>query len=257
MIRINLCPIDELESEYWYVPDLAAVAAVMMLSFFSAHYYLSSIQDKIDLAYEQTESLKSNSKKLQPELERFKTLDRDIQELNGKLTALKSITVSKVAKYKPVVVLEHLQSLKPDGVWFSDIKIGMPEARNPQELVDPAAAKMAWDDFVITGQAFDNLLTAEFITAVRATASQDVEASDLRTQVFFENLNLAQAAIPARPPEAFPELRDMPEFTLSGKIKERLPTDVPKPKEEEQSVSSMKHKKPRVTIKPNKRQPRS
>ncbi len=245
MIRINLCPLDELESEYWYVPDLACAAAIMLLSFFGAHYYLSSIQDKIDVAYEQTESLKSNTQKLQPELQRFKTLDKDIQELNGKLSALKSITVSKVSKYKPVVVLEHLQSLKPDGVWFSDIKIGVSrEAPTPQN--DGGAGggdvNQSWDDFIITGQSFDNLLTAEFITAVRATSSQEAENSDLRTQVYFDDLVLQNAAIPGRPPVSFPELSDMPEFTLIGKIKERAPQEFLKPKDTVSTVKSHKLK---------------
>lgn len=214
MIKINLCPIDELESQYWYVPDIAVAVVVAVVSFLGIQYYLGTIQEQIDTANSSIQSLNENTEKLAPDLLKFKGLKADIVVLNQKLDALKAITVSKISKYKPVIVVEHFQNLKPDGIWFESLKIG--GAETP-------------DKFEVKGQAFDNVLTAEFITALRSTGSAEPDESDLRTQVFFTGLNLVGSQMPEGPPEGFPELADYPTFTITGEYKERDGTGAVQP----------------------------
>ena len=211
MIKINLCPIDELESQYWYVPDLAMALAIALVSFFGVQYYLGSIQDQIDQTTAQVQSLTENTNKLKPDLERFKNLSKNIGELNQKLTALKAITVSKIAKYEPVIVLEHFQNLKPEGVWLTSLKIGVTQA----------------DGFEMKGQALDNVLTAEFITAVRSTGSQELDQGDIRTAVYFDHLVLEGTQVALTAPPDFPELASYPEFTLKGTFQERQSAAAP------------------------------
>src|SRR4051812_12451807 len=99
MIKINLCPIDELESQYWYVPDVAVAVVIAIVAFLGVQYYLGTIQEQIDVARSNVQSLNENTTKLAPDLERFKNLKKDVDELNNKLNALKAITVSKISKY--------------------------------------------------------------------------------------------------------------------------------------------------------------
>lgn len=211
MIKINLCPIDELESQYWYVPDLAVAVVVAIASFLGVQYYLGTIQEQIETTAASTQSLTDNTEKLAPVLARFKDLNRDIEELKTKLDALQAITVSKISKYKPVIVIEHFQNLKPEGVWFDSLKVGSPD--------NPAS-------FELKGQAFDNVLTAELMTALRSTESQEPDEADLRTQVFFNKLALDNAVVLNTSPEGFPELVSYPEFLIKGEFKERgfMPT---------------------------------
>ena len=232
MIKINLCPLDEIDSPYWYVPDVIAATIVAVAVFFATQYYLGNIQDQIDGLVAEAASLDENTAKLTPDLEKFKNLGKDIAELNAKLSALKSITVSKISKYKPVIILEHLQNLKPDGVWFETVRIGFNVsaakavtaggAGLPQPAESAQAQEVNEDGFEVKGQAFDHILTAEFMTAIRSTENQEIDSGDLRTQVYFNELALIDANInKSAGGRGFPEMANYPVFNLRGHFSER------------------------------------
>ncbi len=232
MIKINLCPLDEIESPYWYVPDVIAATIVAVAVFFATQYYLGNIQDQIDGLVAEAASLDENTAKLTPDLEKFKNLGKDIAELNAKLSALKSITVSKISKYKPVIILEHLQNLKPEGVWFETVRIGFNvnaakavtagATGLPQPAESAQAQEVNEDGFEVKGQAFDHILTAEFMTAIRSTENQEIDSGDLRTQVYFNELTLIDANInKAAAGRDFPEMANYPAFSLRGHFSER------------------------------------
>ena len=203
MLKINLCPIDELESRYWYLPDLALVAILALVSHMGVQRYLSGIEAEISAVEQATSSLKESYTRLAPDLGRFATLDQDVATLNTKLQALRSITVSKIAKYKPVIALEHIHNLLPAGLWLWSIKI------DEQDKVD------------LEGQSLDNLLVAEFITNLRSTATASESLSDLRTRVHFSDLKLIRSVRPEAPNANFPEFSKLPQYTITGKITER------------------------------------
>jgi len=233
MIKVNLCPVEELEGPYWYVPDLAIALTVAVAGYFAVQYYLGTIQDQIDKLDQSITSLETSTKQLEPDLKRFETLDQDIRKLNAKLTALQSITVSKIERIKPLIVLEHLQNIKPIGVWYQSLEIG---------LSAPA-------EFKVLGQSFDNILTAEFMMALRSTETQDVEPSDLRTQIYFTGLSLKSAELKKGDVIGFPDLKDMPSFEIRGMFADRvvgaapsLPQDINAKKV---SSSEGKHTSPR------------
>jgi len=138
-------PREELESQYWWVLDVSVGVAALVAAYLGVLYYFGTVQAQIDDVDAKTASLEASTKALQPDLERFKMLNRDIDQLVSKLDSLKKITVSKISRYKPVIVVEHFQNLRPDGVWFKSLKVGT------------GAAK---DEFELRGQAFDNLLVA-------------------------------------------------------------------------------------------------
>jgi hypothetical protein len=200
MIKVNLCPVEELESPYWYVPDLAVAITVAVAGYFGVQYYLGTIQEEIDKVDQSISSLETSTKQLEPDLKKFESLDQDIQRLNEKLQALKNITVSKIERIKPLIVFEHLQNIKPLGLWYQSMDIGVP---NPST-------------FKVAGQSFDSILTAEFMMALRSTENQDVEPSDLRTHVYFSNLALKAVTFQKGPVSGFVDLKDLPSFEITG-----------------------------------------
>jgi Tfp pilus assembly protein PilN len=208
LIKINLCPEEELESPYWYVPTVAAAVTVAVVGFLGVQWYLSSIEDQIQARQEHTATLEQGYNKIAVELKRFETMEHDIATLNGKLAALRNISVTKLARYKTLIAIEHLQNVRPEGVWFEELRF-------------------TGDEFALRGQAFDNLLTAELITSMRATQSQEVDRSDLRTQVYFNDLVLGSSVVRSRggggggAAAAPQDLSIYPEFTMKGRVIER------------------------------------
>jgi Tfp pilus assembly protein PilN len=209
MIKINLCPKVELENPYWWVGDAAIVVILAFSGIYALQQYEASIQEKIDDANKRRESYETSLAELKPDLDRAEELKNDNKKLNELLVALQSITTSKIEKFKPVIVLEHLQSLKPEGVWYKSINF---EENNR---------------ITLEGQAFDNILVAEFAMALRATQNQESDASDLRTQVQFGELKLKEilttgsVELNPLPSAGVPAMTGYPTFNLSLNVVEK------------------------------------
>lgn len=242
MIKINLAPIDELESQYWYLPEAIMLILSISISYFGVQSYLDGIRDEILVTTTQVEEKDKSLKDLTKETARYDQLDKDIARLNQKLDALKKITVSKIDRFKPVILLEHLQNLKPEGIWYN-------------YLSDSSSSNR----ITIVGKSFDNILVAELMTAAIATKSQEMDESDLRTQVYFDEVRLERVAsngsnsstgrgqqgngptggvVPEVPEEnageywtgtdsLFPEMSKFPSFQLTLVYKERTPSQRP------------------------------
>lgn len=208
MIKINLVPIDELENQLWWVADAAILLIVACASFFGSHYYIGSIQEKVDEAAARAQSLENSAKALEPEIARFRNLSQKKVSLNDKLDSLRKITVTKISKFEPVIVLEHLQNLKPEGVWFKRLRIGTPE--NGQQ-------------FIIEGFGFDNLIISEFISGIRSTESQEKDDADLRTHIFFSNLDLVKSTNERGDffQDIIASAEEFPVFELTGDVRDK------------------------------------
>jgi hypothetical protein len=100
------------------------------------------------------------------------------------------------------LVLEHLLNLRPDGVWFSNLTI-----------------PVTGSSVTLQGFALDHVLVSEFAALLKATASQDVDAADLRTQVYFNDVQLQMAQL-GRDGEA-QDLGEVTSWTLNLRFAER------------------------------------
>lgn len=243
MIEVNLAPSSELEDKYWYVPDVTLAVLVLAVGWVSVSLYLHSIEEKITTLQAETTQIKSNTTKLRPQVLRFKEVKNQLEIAKKKIQSIKKITVSKVSRFLPIIVLEKLQQLKPEGVWFvtlmDDTKLGQ---------------------LNLSGQAFDNLLVAEFMSLLNDTRRVEYDVYDIRDQVYFSEVRLGKvttrgASKSEREPSAtssdvqkaflqtrqikeaddpkdvevqttgFPELSDFPQFYLTIKYSDRQGED--------------------------------
>lgn len=172
MIRVNLVPKEELESQLWFAPELMVLILVAFAGNTWVDSEISLVQDQIAEVSASRDAFNEKAKKIKPQVDRFKNLGKDKDALMLKLRALKAITGSRLSKYRELIVIEHLQNLKPESVWLTNLSID--------------GTSMSFDAY-----ASDNILVAEFITALKSTQYQDVDPSDLRTQVFFTDAILS------------------------------------------------------------------
>jgi hypothetical protein len=178
VIRINLLPIEELESPYWYVPDATVLAITFLAMWFGISSYSGSLRTARETSIAEKAKYEESYTKIQAELTEFKGLETKIGALRNKIKALQDITTSKLTRLKPLIVLEHLQNIKPEGIWFSTVKINHSPA-----------------NIQVEGRSFDNLLVAEFLAAIESTRTQEAVESDLRSQVFFTGTSLIKSEV--------------------------------------------------------------
>lgn len=179
MITIQLAPAEELENKHWYIPDLIILLIFGCAIWFAVDYHLKTIEEKIATLQEEKEKLVKSTERLSSDLKRYDTMNQKIKDLENKILSLKNITVSKVARFKPIVILEHLQNLKPEGIWFQSL------SDNSEENI-----------LTLKAGAFDNLLVAEFMSSLESTRHQEPDVMNVRSQIFFSDLYLEKIALP-------------------------------------------------------------
>lgn len=173
MIKIQLAPYDELQNKQWWVPDFTAVALALFLSNWLVGNYVAHLETEIVEIQSQTEEFKRSIAAIQPEIAVFNGIEAKISELKSVISALSSITVSKLTKYRPVVILEQLQALKPEGLWFTSITESTLERK-----------------ITISGFAFDSILIGQFMSELSATKLQRFDPADIRSQINFSQVKL-------------------------------------------------------------------
>jgi len=173
MIKIQLAPYDELQNNQWWVPDITAAALALFLSYWLVGNYVAHLETEIVEIQAQTEEFKRSIAAIQPEITVFKGIEAKILELKSVISALSSITVSKLTKYRPVVILEQLQALKPEGLWFTSIE----ESTLARKIT-------------ISGFSFDSILIGQFMSELSATKLQRFDPADIRSQINFSQVKL-------------------------------------------------------------------
>ena len=213
MIKINLTPVEELENPFWYVPEVLVFALLMFSGCSLVELEFDSVRNETQLLQSEAAEFNSNTQKIKPELQRFDSLQADIDKLNLTISSLKKITVSRVSRFKPLVIMEHLHNLKPEGMWYSEI----------EEISDSRSIR-------IKGKAFDPIIIAEFYSALKATSLQQPIYSDPRTQVIFENVELFRVGSSGGTQGInFPELEGAVSFDIQVSYREQEAVKAPPP----------------------------
>lgn len=217
MIRINLAPPIELENKLWFVPDLGLFLLSLFVTWFVVGLSLSYMEGQIEQMHVDSEQFRTDAKRLLPDVKRHENITRQIEQVKDKIRAIEKITVAKTVRYLPVILLENLQKIRPEGLWLNKL------TQNSQD-----------SSLEMVGGAFDNLIVAEFMAALEATKKQEIQAKDLRSLIFFPLVSLKQVASEEKKDdkatagsssapnskkdgsanELFPELSAFPQFSL-------------------------------------------
>lgn len=184
MIKINLTPEEELQNPLWYVPDLIMVVVVCAFGFFSAQYMLGIVEGDKKIVQAEIITVESRTAELDQDVKAYDAEMNRLRQIQEKLLGVGDLSSSKIQKFQPIIAVEHLQNLKPDGVWFSEFRFdGLKSEGENESYLDGGK-------IIISGHSLDNLIVAEFITALRATQTQDTDPSDFRTLVYFNKIDL-------------------------------------------------------------------
>lgn len=221
MIKINLVPIDELENPLWFIPDISVFIIVAMITYLGFTNAISSIEDQISIAEEKKGKITEQRGRLSSDVQEYNLLTRRIKKLEMQLSALDQITVTNF-KFMPIIVLEHLQNLKPQGLWFRSLKFGNAESDGTLKTTPVE----------LSGNAFDYLVVAEFLSNLRATEEQKIDPLDLRSQIYFNNLNLTKAKMPddeKASDSRYPDIRGVHEFDVVFDVNQRDAAKISRP----------------------------
>ncbi len=179
MIKINLTPQVEKDSQFWWVPDVVALAASAFIAFSLVNYFVEDYQLEIAKYQTENENVQNQIAALEPIVSEFQNLEGDINRLNLKISAISNITNSEESRHKIVIVMEHLQHLRPQGVWYQSLNIG----DSPPGEVE------------LVGYAFDNALVAELMSAIKATYLIQWDERDLRSHITFNFIDIKETVL--------------------------------------------------------------
>lgn len=172
MLKIQLCPESELENPHWYTYDVLALFVVCLFAWMASDLWLGNMRNEITRLNETSANWDRQLAEVQPVVEKFNGLDAEVATLNRKIEALKRITVAHGDKVRPIVVMEQMQTLHPEGLWFEQVSL---DEKNHLHIV---------------GASSDSLLISEFLLGLRETMNPDTWTTDIRTQIGFQNIEI-------------------------------------------------------------------
>lgn len=175
MLKINLVPFEELDNKRWFVPDLLVVLILAAGAGISLLAYEQSFEDKIASAQEEISTLVSSQKKLETTIKQFASLQGENEALREQLASLEHITTAKVPRYRPVMLMEMLQNLKPQGLWFKAVE-----------------EQTANGQVTIRGESYDKLLVAHFISALHTSRNPNTSVKGVGKGLYFSKVHLKQ-----------------------------------------------------------------
>ena len=173
MIYINLTPEEELENKNWYVPDLLVVIVFGVGTLFATNFDINQKNDTLaDVVYV-TGEMNSRIKNLEVDIKKYKVIDLQVKNLGAKINSLKQITSSPLKRYEPLILIDILQILKPEGIWFTHL---VEETQN--------------SIIRIIGGSFDSMIIAEFMSQLSSLKHKLIDIKDLKTQIYFSEVFL-------------------------------------------------------------------
>lgn len=190
IIRVNLAPFEELENPNWWIPDAATFVLAFALAYAALTSHFDSIEEEIAALQTQTTEINGKIQGLTDQLNRVKELQKRKTTLETMRRSVYRITDSKLSKYLPVILVEHLQNLLPQGIWLETVNVSIGVNEDSDSEDDRPKGSLFGKKMRINGTSLDNIILAEFMTQLKATRNQETDPADLRTLVFFNDINL-------------------------------------------------------------------
>ena len=211
MISINLIPEKKSWFPFWILFDLSVVSLVAGLGFVILSKYQTDVDFELENKRASLAEIGSDIGDLDPLTAKYSELKNYETKLATQIDEVRTKALSQFVRYRPVILLEHLQNLRPAGLWFQNIQMmnWKPDAdslpvnsESPADLpvatesieegIFPATQKTVEQANAITieGFALDNIILSDFLSALRATETHDVISGDLRTNLYFRTIGL-------------------------------------------------------------------
>ncbi len=203
MLKIQLCPESELENPHWYTYDVLALFVVCLLAWMASSLWLGNMRNEISRLNDTASNWDRQFTEVQPVVEKFKNLNAEIEIVNRKMAALKNITQTHSDKVKPIVVMEQLQTLRSDGLWFESLSL---DEQNRVHIV---------------GASSDSLLISEFLLGLRETMNPETWTTDLRTQIGFKNI-VIKDVVRFKDDPNFKDLTDNLRFDATAEVGQKV-----------------------------------
>ena len=178
LIEINLAPESETDNKFWFVLDLIVVFLCFFITDALTKSYTDSLKDEINTIKKETRFLRKDTKNLKRDILRFDDIERQIQDLKVKIATVENLTESTFDRFRPIAVIELLENMKPEGVWFSGLYY---DTKNMQ--------------IYINGGTFDYEFIAIFMDNLKSLKFQEIEDIDMRTRLFFSEVFLEHTAV--------------------------------------------------------------
>lgn len=210
MLHINLAPGELDPPRWWFLSDVLVAAVALIAVYGAADVYVNHQRDTVAATEADITAWREQVEALAPQLEAVDALAAATARLAARERVLRRLTSSPVLRFAPVIVLEHLHTLRPDGVWLSGVTF------------DQGAMQ-------VHGGALDAVQIAEFLTALAATKAARLTTADQRSQVFFALTRLEESRVRAHVPPGLDELAGYPSFAIALEVGYRLPQSPDQP----------------------------
>ena len=172
-INLNLAPKKSTELKLWFLGEILVVVLSYIASSSLVDILENDLRREIQKVNEESLIVTKNIRRLKEDVKKYEALKEEEEKLVDIIKSVKNITVSKIKRFKPLILMEHIQNLKPPGLWL-------------KSYVDNSSESVIY----ISGRSLDSLIVTEFVSALRATGRQEYNPDDLRSQVYFEVSNL-------------------------------------------------------------------
>ena len=207
MLRINLVPEETIKNTLWWTLPCIIGTVVALIFIIIVRLYLDSLLLQTSLLTSQKNELDVQIASLKEKNKEFDPIDLELKKLSTKIEALQQITSSKLSTYKPLIILELLQKLKPEEIWFRNVtieKVTIPTVtaeENTPGLTDrpprkdpnaPPPSTPHDPRIILSGSSTDPEAISKFIDQLERTRDNMVTDSDLRTKIYFKDLKLSK-----------------------------------------------------------------
>lgn len=143
----------------------------------AAWYFIENESEKFNnqttIIEREEQKINKKLKDLSGESKKYYSLSNRIQIINNKILSINTLTSNLIRHYKPILVIELLQLLRPENLWFYYI-----EHDHNNSIIK------------IGGSALENEMIANYITTLKKTKNKNRLDSNLISQIYFSNTSL-------------------------------------------------------------------
>jgi hypothetical protein len=221
LIEINLTPESEIKSYTWFVPDLMVLLAIVGGAFGFEKFQIGSLKLEIASIQENYETTSTQLRGLSEESKNYYSLKKRLETIRNKIFSITTLTQNLINHYKPLLLLELIQTNRPEFLWLSGaalesrmIAVFIKKLKESKESLNPANKLLS--------QIYFSQIALEKISNSKSniTLNQTNELDQKLLQVIQEDTEGPTSSLnnfPQYSLQNFTDIKDYPEFRLNLK----------------------------------------